>query len=174
MQNPGAPLEIDSLPVGKTSGMIGMCCCPGRIEHHNDGVARSRNLDEDLMLIRDWRPDQVISLVEAHEFNHLGVSELPETFSAEFKWQHWPLQDLSAPKASGQNETEINEWFSALNEGQRLLFHCAAGLGRTGTLAARLLIMSGNPPDIAISMVRAVRPGTVESKAQENFLKSLK
>jgi protein-tyrosine phosphatase len=66
---------------------------------------------------------------------------------------------------------EINEWFSALNEGQRLLFHCAAGLGRTGTLAARLLIMSGNPPDIAISMVRAVRPGTVESKGSRKFLK---
>jgi len=55
-----------------------------------------------------------------------------------------------------------------------LLFHCAAGLGRTGTLVARLLIMTGNPPDIAIRMVRAVRPGSVESKTQENFLKSLK
>ena len=154
--------------------MIGMCCCPGRIEHHSDGVARQRNLDEDLMLIRDWRPDQIISLVETHEFDYLGISQLPEILSVEFGWQHWPLQDLGAPKASDQVDQAINRWFLALNEGQRLLIHCAAGLGRTGTLAARLLILSGSPPDIAISMVRAVRSGTVESKAQENFLKSLK
>ncbi len=154
--------------------MIGMCCCPGRIEHHSDGVARQRNLDEDLMLIRDWRPDQIISLVETHEFDYLGISQLPEILSVEFRWQHWPLQDLGAPKASDQVDQAINRWFLALNEGQRLLIHCAAGLGRTGTLAARLLILSGSPPDIAISMVRAVRSGTVESKAQENFLKSLK
>ena len=52
-----------------------MCCCPGRNEHHSDGVARSRNLDEDLMLIRDWRPDQVISLVEEQGHYKLTIEK---------------------------------------------------------------------------------------------------
>ena len=45
--------------------------------------------------------------------------------------------------------------------------HCAAGLGRTGTLAAQLLVLQGVAPDEAILRVRQARPGTIETPAQE-------
>ena len=51
-----------------------------------------------------------------------------------------------------------------------MLLHCAAGLGRTGTLAARLLIASGCAAAGAIATVRQARPGAIESDAQEEFL----
>jgi protein-tyrosine phosphatase len=55
--------------------------------------------------------------------------------------------------------------------GERILLHCAAGLGRTGTVAARLLMMSGQDADSAIKSVRAARSGTIESVTQERFLR---
>ena len=60
-----------------------------------------------------------------------------------------------------------------LCEQRRVLLHCAAGLGRTGTVAARLLIASGVPAPQALARVRAVRPGTVETAVQERYLLAL-
>ncbi len=48
-----------------------------------------------------------------------------------------------------------------------------AGLGRAGTVAARLLIGAGKLPEDAIGSVRRARPGAIESKSQEDYLCSL-
>ena len=64
MQSPGAPLEINTVTLADCGGVVGMCCCPGRIEQHNDGVHRPRDLSEDLAMVSEWQPDLVISLVE--------------------------------------------------------------------------------------------------------------
>ena len=58
-------------------------------------------------------------------------------------------------------------------EQRRILLHCAAGLGRTGTMAAKLLIASGVPAPQALARVRAVRPGAVETAALEHYLLAL-
>lgn len=50
--------------------------------------------------------------------------------------------------------------------------HCRGGLGRTGTIAARLAIEFGVPPDAALRAVRKARPGTVETPAQETYVRA--
>ena len=54
-----------------------------------------------------------------------------------------------------------------LARGGRVLLHCMAGRGRSGTIAARLLVESGAmaAPE-AIGAVRAVRPGAIETAQQ--------
>ena len=44
--------------------------------------------------------------------------------------------------------------------------HCGGGLGRTGTLLACYLVRQGLPAAEAIERVRAVRPGSVETRQQ--------
>ncbi|MBT6348386.1 MAG: phosphatase, partial [Proteobacteria bacterium] len=89
-----------------------------------------------------------------------------------FQWLHYPVRDLAAPFDARQQDSPLAEWFSAITRGERILLHCAAGLGRTGTVAARLLMMAGQSSDSAIKQVRAARPGTVESASQERFLRT--
>lgn len=171
MQSPGAPLEINTVTLGDFGGLVGMCCCPGRIERHNDGVHRPRDLSEDLAMVCEWQPDRVISLVELHEFDFLGVAQLPEKLERTFHWQHHPIRDLSAPSEGVEEGSLLSQWFGLVSQGGRILLHCAAGLGRTGTVAARLLMMAGHDADTAIHLVRAARPGTIESVTQERFLR---
>ena len=54
-----------------------------------------------------------------------------------------------------------------LRSGRDVLVHCRGGLGRAGTIAARLLIDLGMEPATAIRQVRAVRPGAIETLEQE-------
>ena len=55
-----------------------------------------------------------------------------------------------------------------------MVVHCLAGLGRSGTVAARLLIELGHDPDEAIRRVRLARPGAIQSAAQEHYLLALR
>ncbi len=60
-----------------------------------------------------------------------------------------------------------------LAEGARVLIHCRAGLGRTGTVAARLLVEHGLEPEAAILRVRQSRPGAIETAGQEAYVRAL-
>jgi protein tyrosine phosphatase len=49
----------------------------------------------------------------------------------------------------------------------RVAVHCGAGLGRSGTPIAAYLVSQGAAPDDAIALVRARRPGSIETAEQE-------
>jgi atypical dual specificity phosphatase len=53
-----------------------------------------------------------------------------------------------------------------LAEGKRVLVHCNAGIGRTGTLLACFLVHQGAKPDEAVRRVRSERPISLETQEQ--------
>jgi protein-tyrosine phosphatase len=61
-----------------------------------------------------------------------------------------------------------------LQRGDGLLVHCGAGIGRSGTMAAALLVTLGATPDEAVAVVAANRVGAgPEVGAQWDLLRAL-
>ncbi len=75
--------------------------------------------------------------------------------------------DNDFARAWAKYGTPISQY---LQDGKKIVVHCAGELGRTGTVVARLLIGFGMSPVDAIETVRRARPGTIESTTQENHV----
>ena len=75
------------------------------------------------------------------------------------EWWHLPIRDGDPPSEEFERKwtVEGHAIRSRLRRGLDVLVHCKGGLGRAGTVAARLLVELGTPPEDAIRRVRAAR-----------------
>ena len=80
--------------------------------------------------------------------------------------RHYPVEDFAAPSLD-QIEAAIAFIERKVAAGEGVAVHCAAGLGRTGTVIACYLVHQGYTPAEAIAHVRARRPGSVETSEQQ-------
>jgi protein-tyrosine phosphatase len=132
-----------------------------------------RDLACDLDAIRDWGAAAVVSLIENREFTMLRVERLgAEVLRRNMRWFHLPIVDVSIPDERFERRwlTAGEELHSFLSRGLDVLIHCRGGLGRAGTIAARLLVESGIDAKKAIATVRRVRPGAIETFEQEKYV----
>ncbi|MCF7994982.1 MAG: ADP-ribosylglycohydrolase family protein [Chromatiaceae bacterium] len=170
------PLRIDAVdtPCG---GSVGMTICPGKQQKGSISGDWYRDLDTDLRVIVDWGAAAVVTLMEPNELAGVGVVHMGEAVEAlGMDWYHLPIRDVQPP---GQRFE--NRWVLAglrlrrlLRRGHKVLIHCRGGLGRSGTVAARLLVELGVASQEAIAAVRSVRPGTIETRAQAQHVLACK
>jgi ADP-ribosyl-[dinitrogen reductase] hydrolase len=166
------PLRIAEVMVDGCGGVIGITFCPGKHDWFGEWV---RDLDADLNDIRDWGATVVLTLIERHEFDELNVRDLPAGVERRgIAWYHLPIRDVSIPNATFEERwaTVGKELCGRLRNGERVLVHCRGGLGRAGTVAARLLIELGMDPEEAIVAVRKARPGAMEVLEQEAYVRN--
>jgi ADP-ribosyl-[dinitrogen reductase] hydrolase len=115
----------------------------------------------------------VVTLLEPAELGALSVSSLGEEVRRQqMNWLHLPIADVSVPcERFEQQWQEAGAGLRArLRSGFDIVVHCKGGLGRAGTIAARLLVELGHDPDDAIRLVRTARPGAIETAAQERHV----
>ena len=171
------PLQIDSVGAGGLYGRIGITFCPGKKQAHAGTGAWDRDLVIDVGQIAIWGASSVVTLIEPHEIIALQVEALGDEVAAHhMEWHHLPIKDVSVPCAAFEKQwAEVGPLLrSQLRAGFNLLVHCKGGLGRAGTIACRLLIDCGWAPDEALAVVRAVRPGAVETMSQQRYVLGLK
>ncbi|HHX88459.1 MAG TPA: protein phosphatase [Paracoccus sp.] len=159
----GAAYRFDILPLGK--GQIGIGPLPGR----------SRDLAGDLAQLMRFGPGLVISLTGSDEMTLRGAGKLPARLAcAGIPWAHFPITDFGLPDAATDaGWPALSARVQAgLAKGERVFVHCKAGLGRSGMVVLRLMIEAGEAPDAALARLRACRPGTVETAAQEDWARA--
>ena len=163
------PLAIAT--ISAASGRIGISFCPGK--HQADGMTGVwvRDLDIDLDAVRAWGAAAVVTLLEAHELPTLKVERMGDAVAARgMRWFHLPIPDVTAPRPEFEAQwmgdgARIRD---LLRGGKAVFVHCKGGLGRAGTIAARLLVELGDTTaEQAIARVRAARGNdAIETSAQ--------
>lgn len=168
------PIRVDPVRPKDGYGRIGVTLCPGK--KYPWGLAGNweRDLDLDLDRISRWGATAVVSLITEAEIRDLQVQRLSRAVAdRHMEWWHLPIPDGQPPGPEFEKA-----WVHAgaairdrLRLGFDVLVHCKGGLGRAGTVAARLLVEFGERPDVAIRRVREARSkNALETREQERHV----
>lgn len=166
------PLHIDYIHL-EGGGVIGMTHCPGRSTTDARGRRWKRDLEQDVDAILQAGMGTVVTLLGNDELAALGAQTLGTRLQqAGLHWLQIPIVDFGVPDLQGLLtwRTFLLDLVARLRADERVLVHCAAGFGRTGTMVATLLKALDGDGQSAIARVRAARPGTIETAAQSAFV----
>ena len=173
------PFSLSYLETDITSpGRLVLCRCPGlRASHAGAATFGSEAaLESDLATIIDSGATSLISLIGFEERRLIGIPGLPRLVGERgLKWHEFAIPDRTAPDRNRQREFRdlMSVISDGLSDGHIIAIHCRAGLGRTGLVAASVLVSRGLSPDAAILAVRTVRPGAIETSGQEAFVSTV-
>ena len=168
------PIRVDFIDQEKLGppGRLGMTICPGV----KDPGRWNRDLRTDLdRLKQHYATDTVVTLLEHEEFERYGVPDLLERArEVGLEVVHFPITDVSTPRRAQSDAYAalVERIVERLRDGKTIVIHCRGGLGRTGTVAASVLVTSGHTADEAIGIVRRVRSErAVETSEQEEYVR---
>ena len=132
------------------------------IEGEIAGMAKPASSVYDFEFLKENGFEAIVSLTE-FPLNEALVEEFG------FSVKHIPVRDFEAPTLE-QVKDFIAFAEKARVEGKKLVVHCDAGMGRTGTVLACYLVSKGYNAAKAIEEVRVKRPGSVETIEQEELV----
>jgi ADP-ribosyl-[dinitrogen reductase] hydrolase len=173
------PLRVDNLAIEGLRGVIGLTFCPGKRQRGALSGDWDRDLAADLETIKSSGAKALVTLMENDELTavQVPVTELgAKAASFGLEWHHLPIRDVDVPDERFEDLWTYSgvRLRNLLVKGEKIVIHCLGGLGRTGTVAGRLLVEFGVPPNDSIRAVRAARIGTIETRKQEEYVKNCK
>tara|TARA_B100000686_G_scaffold319592_1_gene370473 strand:- start:141 stop:671 length:531 start_codon:yes stop_codon:yes gene_type:complete len=168
--------SYDYVQSKEVTGKIILTCFPGR---NGEKISFDENIFlEELQNFSSQNSSTVVTLVEDKEIEKLCDKKffVRKIYSHNLKWIHMPIVDLKTPDHNFMDKWQTTKVLlkNDLIEGKNIVLHCMGGKGRSGTIAAILLIEFGEKHKEAVEIVRKKRKGAIETKEQEDFILSYK
>ena len=132
-------------------------------------------LEEEVSAWRRAGLNVVVSLLENDEAAQLELrNEGDVAKSKSVQFISFPIPDRGVPTSQRAALSLLGEIAAKLEEGKNVAIHCRQSVGRSGLVAAGLLVMSGVAVDRAIDAVSTARGQTIpETPMQLEWIKQL-
>ena len=129
-------------------------------------------LKDDLARWKTTGVQMLVSLLTEQEEGDLDLlSEAREAHALGLDYVSFPILDRQVPASEAKLASVLEKLESNLSEGKNVLVHCRQGIGRTGLVAACLLVKSGMSPGAAVDKVSTARGVPVpETDEQRNWI----
>jgi protein-tyrosine phosphatase len=119
----------------------------------------------------DWRSagvNIVLSLLTPEEEEDLNLTlESRTAEEAGLKFLSLPIPDRQVPPSPSQVAPVLDELDADLASGKNAVIHCRQGVGRSGLIAACLLVTRGENPGSAVVELERARGTTVPETAEQ-------
>src|SRR5271167_4855928 len=121
--------------------------------------------------MENWRRagiDTVLSLLTPEEEQDLDLKqEACEAKARGMKFVALPIPDRQVPNSESEVSAALDRIEADLTAGKNVVVHCRQGVGRTGLVAACLLVTTGMTPDAAVKVLSAARGMAVPETAEQ-------
>ncbi len=125
-------------------------------------------LEDDLSSWKQAGTDTVLSLLTPEEEEDLDLRpEAGEAKRLGMEFVSFPVPDRQIPKSEAKWADILEKTTRTLSEGKNVVVHCRQGIGRSGLVAACLLVRKGVSPGAAVEMVSAARGVSVPETTEQ-------
>ncbi|HRF73430.1 MAG TPA: cyclin-dependent kinase inhibitor 3 family protein [Accumulibacter sp.] len=157
----------DLLPLAEHGAGLILTPCPG---------TSSVDTETALEQLKAAGADALITLMPDAEMAGNSVTDLPELCAKHgLRWFHLPIDDEHAPAADFTVAWQAQRAAvqQLLDAGRKIAVHCKGGSGRTGLMAAQILVERGYSREQAMAAVKALRPKALSLAVHQEYLAQL-
>jgi hypothetical protein len=144
----------------KIPGQLWLASMPGRFESWSEFEAQAQRARLGVVVCLTPRSE----LAELSPNYHSAIAQ--GTFP--YRWLNVPMPNYGVPQDPPGFRRDVHEIAHALERGDAVMLHCAAGIGRTGSTAACVLKALGLGTEEALQRVRDA--GSNPQNAQQSGL----
>ncbi|WP_282178080.1 cyclin-dependent kinase inhibitor 3 family protein [Vibrio nereis] len=160
MTHPTWQLNVDS-------GALVLTPCPG---------TKEVDLETALTQLKQQGVEAIVTALDTQELASKGVSELGEKAQQlGMQWFQIEIEDDCAPGAEfmAKWQQASPALHQVIDNGGKIAMHCMGGSGRTGLLAAHLLLEKEWQLDDIVREVQALRPGAFTKPVQVDYIQQV-
>lgn len=141
--------------------------CPG---------TKGASLQDSLQTLKQAGVAAIMTLMPQQEMAQNAVEALPAWCDElELRWFHCPVEDDQAPQADFTAAWQLHsvDIHQLLSEGKKVAIHCKGGSGRTGLIAAQIMLERGIDKAQVKQRIQALRPNALTLAPHLTYFQSL-